>query len=206
MRRISEFLLSLNLALAFVLHESIRGPFFVELRLQYVINDALHLHHHNNAGGYGAFFVLAMGLALCIFVLLRLASRLNVEGFLRSLGGVLLIAALPICALLIDNPDIRTALLEPDGRLLWPWFLACSLELLAAVVCVFLYLYRKWFFNSWQSIALLSVHWLFWGGYLFGPFFWRAPAQLAIVAVGLSSCLTWGFYVSQQHLKRESGP
>lgn len=197
LRNVYEFFLSLNLALAFVLRESILGASFLELRLKHSINGYLHLHPHDNVGGYGALFTLALGLALCIFAVVKFSSRAPLAGaLLRPIGGVLSVSALPVCALLVRNFDMGAALLGPAWG--WMWFFVSLLELCAAVVCVFLYLRGKWFFNSWQSVALLSVHWLFWGGQLFGPYFWRAPTELMIVAVGLSSCLLWGLCVSRQ--------
>ncbi len=198
LRNVYEFFLSLNLAFAIVLTKNLTSPFFLRLRLQNFINGHLHLHPHHNVGGWGAFFILALGLALGIFVLLWLFSHIiSSKEVLHFIGGGLSIAALPACSLLIENLDIGPTLFgrvsEPMGRI---FFIVSFLEVCVAVLCVWLYLREKWFFNTWQTIALLSVHWIFWAEHLFGPFFW-GPAQLVILGVGFASCLFWGQYVRQ---------
>jgi hypothetical protein len=68
------------------------------MRLQYRINGYLHLHPHSNVGAFMAMFGLALGLALCIVLVLRLSSlTLVAKEFLRSFAGILSLIALPAC-------------------------------------------------------------------------------------------------------------
>jgi hypothetical protein len=197
LRYVHEFFFSLNIALAVIWEESL-GPFFLELRLQYRINNYLHLHPHSNVGADLATFGLAFALALCIFLFLRLFSWTPLAGpILRSIGGIASLVALPACWLYINYVSwhLRGIALIPGTHgpaLSWP-----LLELGAALACLLLYFSGKWPVPKWGSAALMVMHWSFWGWHFFrrGMFFYPG---LVFPLTGLCSSLAWGLYVSRQ--------
>ena len=193
-----EFFVSLNIALAVIWEKSTLSPFSLEMHLQYRINGYLHLHPHSNVGGFMVMFGLALGLALCIVLVLRLLSgTLVVKEFLRSFAGIISLIAMPASWLYVnyalEHLPIPAAPGIQELSLYWPLF-----ESAVAVVCAMLFLYGKWPIPPWGSIVLLGLHWCFWGWRLFGPFFWARPPFLIFPIVGFCSSLIWGLYVSSQ--------
>jgi hypothetical protein len=193
-RYLHEFLFSLNAALVFRLTSARTSFSNLESRLKWQINDVLHLGAHSNVGGYTAFFALALGLALGIFVVLRLCSRtLLARELLRSVAGIVSLLALPVSWLYATHlfPVPRTL---PNPR--DPWIF---LELVATMACAVFYLFARWPLPGWTGVLLLALHFGFWTWLsLGGPYFWRAAADLIFPTVGFFSCLAWGSYVSDQ--------
>lgn len=193
-----EFLLSLNIGLATIWLKSVLSPFFLQVGLKYRMNAYLHLHPHNDIGGFIAFFLLATGLALCIFLLLRVFSRTFLAGEIVPSGaGMVSLVALPASWLYVNYALRHLPIpVAPDvyqPSLFWP-----LLESAAALVCSMLFLYGKWPISRSGSIIILALHWGFWGWRFFGPFFWSRPPMLAFSVVGFCSTLTWGLYVSHE--------
>jgi hypothetical protein len=193
LRHVHEFFFSLNLGLAVRLATVERFSFFSEIKLQFWINRHLHLHPHSNVGGHTAFFIWALLLVLCIFLLLRLSSStFLVKWVLRSAAGIVSLVALPVCWLReIHLFPVPPGLPNPPS----PFVLV---ELVVTVVCALLYLYAKWPLPAWCSISLLILHFGFWGWLLLGgPYFWLSPFRLIFPLAGLCSVLAWGAYVAQ---------
>ncbi|HUJ32203.1 MAG TPA: hypothetical protein VLY23_13045 [Candidatus Acidoferrum sp.] len=193
LQQANEFLLSLNLGLAVMLEQHETSHSFLAERLQFLINGKLHLHPHSKVGGYGAFFVLAVGVALCIFLVFRFFSRRSLaKQVVRTLAGPVALVAFPatwLCA--AYSVGILPAL--PNPPRFWLFF-----ELSVAVVCALLYLYEKWNVPAWAGILLLTIHYGVWGWlFLGGVFFWMDPAKTIFPLVGFCSFLAWAVYVSR---------
>lgn len=191
--RTNEFLFSLNIALLVRLVNARTSFSNLESRLQWRINRTFGLNLHSYVGAYAAFFVLAIVLAVCIFAFLRLcsASLLGAK-VLRSVAGIISVAALPICWLYLTRLYSPPVLPNPPHVML-------LMELGGAIVCTALYLLVKWPLPVWSSVLLLILHFGFWG-WLFvgGPYFWRAPEQLVFPVVSLCACIAWATYMAQQ--------
>jgi hypothetical protein len=147
-----------------------------------------------------AIFGVALSLALCFVLVLRLLSlSLVAKEFLRSFVGILSLIAIPVCWLYVNYTLQHLSIPLAHGvdqlSLFWP-----LLESLLAIVCAILYLSGKWPIPPWGSIVLLGLHWCFWGWRLFGPFFWARPPFLIFLIVGFCSSLIWGLYVSSQRV------
>lgn len=185
-----EFLFALNLGLVARWAMAQAGS-YSELTLQLWINR--HLHPHSNVGGNIAFFVLALEVALSVFLLLRILSIFPWLKRFLSMVGIVSLVALPSAWL------YATRLREPfpgmpNAPRTWLY-----LELLATILIATVYLLAKWPFPEWNSIALLILHFGLWA-WLFpvGNYFWLAPFDLVFPLAGLCSSLAWGLYISAQ--------
>ncbi len=193
-----EFLFSLNVALVAKL-EGNQEPnrlfsFFDsgEISLQSKINGFLHLHPHHAVGANTAFLILALGMALCIFLVLRIASRTRVtEQLVRTAAGIVSLLVLPIAWLSVTNLlGAASGLPNPSHPLLW-------LELLIVTVCAVLYLDARWPFPQWFGLLLLAVHFGFWNWIVSGgQYFWRDPFRLAFPLAGFAATVLWALYVA----------
>jgi hypothetical protein len=198
LRRVHEFLFSLNLALVVML-EGNQKPNRVfsllestELPLQLRINGSLHLYPHDRVGANIAFLTLALGLTVLIFLLLRASSTTSfVTEFLRSIAGFVSLLALPISWLFVAHllgPPFMTS--NPPPALL-------LLELAVVIVCAILYAYGRWPIPAWFTIALLALHYTLWGWIVSGgPYFWHDPFTLIFPIAGFCSSTIWVLYAS----------
>ena len=199
LRYAHEFLSSLNIALVANLQGNQKpNKLFsfldsAEFRMQLRINAYLHLHPHSHVGGYTAFFVLSLGLGLCIFLLLRISSNTFLaREFLRSGAGFMSLLALPISWFYVIQ------VLGPVPfylNLPRPWLVS---ELILIVACAVLYLLEKWPLPKWSGVVLLALHFGFWGCVALGPYFWHDPFWVIFPMAGFCSSLVWGHYVSHQ--------
>jgi len=194
-----QFLFALNIVLVAILEGNQRPNrlFSVleygEAGLGTRVNAFLHLHPHSNVGANGAFFVYALVWATCLFLLLRITSGTHLaQRFLRSLGGIVSLLALPLSWLYVSHLLGWDSFLPglPRGLLF--------LELLAAIVCAVMYLRATWSLPIWGSVALLTLHFAFWDTVCFGPYFWRAPFQSIFAIAGFFSALLWARTVPVQ--------
>jgi hypothetical protein len=181
-RYVREFLFSLNIALVAKLEGNQKpNKLFSlldshEVTMQLKINAYLHLHPHHQVGANSAFFAIALSLALCIFLVLRISSS-------TYLSRQFYVAHLLGSFSLLPNPPYALLLLE----------------LLSVTVCAALYLYSKWPLPAWGTIALLLLHYSFWNWLVSGgPLFWRDPFRLIFPMAGFCSSLAWGYYVRYQ--------
>src|SRR5438309_5889430 len=114
---------------------------------------SLHLHPVEPAlahpkdtltGGYFAFFIPAITLALVIWMLLRLfSSRQAIKQTLRSSAGFLAVGAVPAWFLVASYMAEQKLFRAPGFY-----------ELVIALSCVALYLNHRWPVPTWGSIAL----------------------------------------------------
>src|SRR5437899_7345846 len=94
LRLVHEALFSLNIGLA--VRWAMAEANYSALTLQFWINRHLRLHPHSSVGGDAAFLLLALGITLCVFLLLRaFSSTFFVRRLLHSIAGILSVAALP---------------------------------------------------------------------------------------------------------------
>ncbi|SRR5216683_2577431 len=198
LRYLHEFFFSLNIALVAKLEGNQKPNKFFSLlesgesSLRLRINTYLHMHPHSDIGGNTAFLALTLGLALCIFLLLRISSRTSLTKKLLQLAGLVSLFALPASWLYVTQFVGSTT---PSANLLRGLLLP---ELLAATICGAVYMYGRWPLQVWGSVALLVLHFSYWDAVCFGPYFWRAPFQSLFAIAGLCSSLVWGLYISDQ--------
>jgi hypothetical protein len=158
------------------------------------------------ASGVASFLQLAQGDQLgaeitfaALTTLLVLAAALGLHAIslssiwprlLSSVGGVVAIAALPICWLYISHMlwSIPTASVVE-------WLL---LEVIP-VACVFLYLYGKWSVPKWGTVSMIAVYYGFWS-WIFAQPFPHEVTTFALPAVGAVSAIAWGLMVRKQRL------
>jgi hypothetical protein len=163
-----------------------------ELELRLKINGYFHLHPHSDVGANVAFLAYSLGLALLIFLLLRISSRtFAAQQFLR-LAGIVSVLALPVSWLYLARQLGWLTIFSSPLRYL------LVVELLVAAVSALLYLYIRWPLPAWGSVGLLLLHFGFWEAVCFGPYFWLGPVQSVVTLAGLCSSLAWGIYVSRE--------
>lgn len=141
--------------------------------------------------GYFAFFIPAIGLAVCLWLLLRLFSRRGpIREFLRSVSGIVALVALPVWWLCLMYVGER--------RYGWNPLTAFQFyEVVLVLVSAILYLSRDWTTPDWAVIVIVVLHYGFWF-WQFGPrpFFMGYGGPVG-AAVGLCAALTWFFYFRQ---------
>jgi len=165
----------------------VRGALF---RLDVSLNrffGLASLSSRDYSPGYFSFFVPVLGIAVLIWVILRLfADRRPARWFLRSAAGVLSPLAAPILML---------AFLYSIGR--WrpietPFELLEALAVLAAGLWYELGARR---IASRTVISVLAVHYAFWTWHYWPLFF---PLGLLIPLAGLCGSLTWFLHVTSR--------
>ncbi len=163
-------------------------------------NIAFHQREQDLLGYEVVFAVLAFTLAIAVFLLLRIFSRIALIASLLRIAGVVILAAPAAslwviwCALGTDY-FINAGLLPwlPDGVLL-PW-LPC--EEFVAIVLVLLYLYRRWPLPAWASVLLVAGHFAIWYRAYHITYAWLYPHLLSIPIAACCSTLMWGCYLNK---------
>jgi len=107
----------------------------------------------------------------------RPTARLQlVANFLRLVPGIVAVAGLPVVIKLLQGIPF-----------------ALYVEVVAAAVCVLLYLYGRWRLPSLVSILMLGLHFAFW--------FWGTARVIwywpVYPLIGFCSAVVWGIYVKQ---------
>ena len=186
---IHQAALSLNVALALtsgVLRGD--GVFVPFVKFASLLNRTLGLGAMNATGGYLAFLVYVVVLALLlIFVLLLLKNA--------AIAGLILIYAAGFLAV-GAGPATWFYIVHWHG-----WY---PIEVGAALFCVALYLAGVWRVPSVLTGILLTIHFGFWG-----LRFWEYthdPVELLIPAVGYVSVVTWTAYVHSSKWSLVSAP
>jgi hypothetical protein len=160
--------------------------------LQLHINNALGLDPDAYVGGYIAFVVFALGIAVVLCGILWTAASF-VSTVVRLPYGIVSIAALPV--VWISNAI---------SHRIWPglpnppkgWLL---LEVSAVVISSVLFLVKRWPLPNWATLTLLCLHFALWGWlFMGGVHVWLAPAKLIFPLASLASCIAWGIYVARR--------
>jgi hypothetical protein len=211
LRYAHELLFSLNIALVARWAE-VRHPVWgfyywdvLEYRIEFAIEKIIYTFSHPNSRfvpkdveGHTAFLLLALGLALCIFLLLRLfAHTVLANESLRSVAGFVSLLALPTFWLYITNLNPQPpGLPNPPRALLF-------LELAVTIATALFYLRGKWFLSKWSVAALIIFHHALWGWlFLGGVYFWHAPFEALFPGVALCASLAWSLYAKPTHNPR----
>lgn len=158
----------------------------------------------------------SIGLALLLFSTLWLLGRSSfLETFLRTIAGIIGLAAFPMVALFFA----RAYFLSPDRSINYsiglPWLL---FEM--ALVCLFGFLFyrQQWPVPNVASTGIVLLHFSFWY-WLTGPrlsplelvrsygslrlgFWFSAIFYWGFPALGTLATLAWGFYVGGPTIKR----
>lgn len=200
LRLFYELIVAANVAIVLRLADAQRPfwPVYYIDRLEGVwefkIEKYMYTHSHPNsqfavmdANGHIAFLLLTLGMALCIFLFLRLiASTAFARELLHSVAGVVSILAFPIVAF------YRISLYPWSPEFLIPSRLWLIAEILTAVSGVILFSFRKWKLSHWKIFVLLSLHHLFWGWVFLGVWrFWLVPFRSIYPVAALCSSLMW---------------
>jgi len=202
-RRVHEAAFSLNVALvlmAFVLQYAPSSLISNLNRLEISVNRMMHIRQTDFITGYWSFFLPGIALALCIWVFLRVFPRAKfTRRILRSEAGFIAVGAPALWWL--------CATYSQSHRYGWSPFSSIQFyELLAALFCIILYLYRRRSVPNWGAIFILLLHYAFWS-WQFWPLFvtlvrgWGGSAAVTLL-VGLCSSLLWMLYLA--HLEREA--
>lgn len=134
---------------------------------------------------YQALCVAFSMLALIGFVCLRILGRTPLLGFFACrAAGIVVVAGFPLLFLLSTDPLGR-----PLAPVPWSLMTAGSLwlEVLAAITCVALYLFRRRWMKPAVSMALVLLH--------FGLWFWLLPGSHWIVLLFACTSVVWGLRV-----------
>jgi hypothetical protein len=123
------------------------------------------------------FAALVLASAVICFLFFRIAARLSAAtAVLRISAGVVAVAGLPLSL-----------------RLIQPFPVILFVEIIAASVCVLMYVFGKWNVPYLISILLLGLHFAFWSwGALHQMFFWPLYP-----VIGFCSALVWALYLKQ---------
>ncbi len=142
-------------------------------------------------GGYFAFFLPAIALAVCSWLMLRLFSRRGlICELLRSVAGIAALVGPPIWWL--------SSTYAANRRYGWSPFAAIQFyEVVLVLVLAILYLSRNWSIPEWIATVILLVHYGFWF-WQFGmyPFFMGYGGPVA-PTIGLCAGLTWLLYLGR---------
>jgi hypothetical protein len=198
LRYLSETLFSLNLGLALAIGLRVYvsqfpagrngfSDFFVGVASG--TNGILRLVQGDRAGVDIAFLALTGGVALVLFLLLRLSASIGVgRPILNVAGGIVAIGALPTCWLYIERA------LDPVSSSPWAvWLLFVG----TGAVCVSLYSRDRWPFPIWSTVPVLTLYFSFWGWMLL-QHLPHDPVGFVLPALGLCSSLVWGVFVTKR--------
>jgi hypothetical protein len=184
LRWLNASLFSLNLALLVIPVVSVRMKYpvlmigqrifsFVSSHWPFPIPWVVRIAEPNGLG-FAALVLCSAGL---FFVIFLMTARLQlVANFLRLVPGIVAVAGLPVVIKLLQGIPF-----------------ALYVEVVAAAVCVLLYLYGRWRLPSLVSILMLGLHFAFW--------FWGTARVIwywpVYPLIGFCSAVVWGIYVKQ---------
>ena len=200
-RFMPEFLFALNLALVAKL-EGNQRPNRVfswldryEFPLQLKINQALHLFPHHWGGSIGAFMLLSLALALCVFILLKiLAISSTTERFLNRAAGLISLLAWPVAWLIVTFIDPAYAKVSTLAAVV-------AFECVLTGVAAILFGMGIWRISPIPGVVLVIAHFAFAYWIVFGGLFvWRNPITILFPLVGIASTVFWARYLRQTKL------
>lgn len=188
LRYIHEALFALNTACAIVLFvfSSSTEAYTPFAHLEVRINHLLHVRQTDFIRGHFQFWIPALCLTFCFWLLLRVFSRAQLTNrLLRSLAGVAAFFLLPGVWICVD---------PQRGRLfVWPY--EGPLELALVIFVILLVLYLNLSISIWVGLATAAIHYVFWY-WLFNGFSipnWSAPGYFGPIGlvVGFCSAIVW---------------
>ena len=144
-----------------------------------------------------AFRLLWAASAATLFLSLRILARLSFMGvFLRTFAGVVAVAGFPLAAGYVSFRGYLHMLGSLPAALLYAysphrWL---AIEVIASLVCVFVYVFLKWPAGAWWGLLLLSLHFAIWAGFMA---YGRQERFLRYLLLGFLASLAWGLYVRQ---------
>lgn len=194
-----EFLFSGTIALAFVTTLIFSSVYWSGQFAGWMMGLNLSFHRAQSAdlGMYLAFSVWSLAVALGIFALIRAFSRVPlIVKPIRRLSGTIAIAIPAVCFWIVWYFQ-PTYVLYANGFRGYKWL---PFEESIAIICVLLYLYKRWPVSVWTSVVLLALHSALWYGSYAVTFAGGHPNLLAIPIVACVSLLVWGYYVRHNFL------
>jgi hypothetical protein len=174
-----------NIKESSILHGKLAHPLLFLYRL---LADLLHWRHfsfHSYRDMAALLWCWWFVLAAIIFVCMRLFGRSALmRRFLRYATGLVTVAGFPLIWLNLGNMTGRSLVAAR-------WL---GLEVAVIVVCVFIYLDRKWSMSAALGILVLVLHFGFWGWVTWGDRTIGYPSVHLVPGACVS--LIWSFYVS----------
>jgi hypothetical protein len=148
-------------------------------------------HHRPLEADFGvnlALLTWLLGFTVGVFVILRVLSLApSFAGLLTKLGGAIAIVAPAACFWLVQHSQPAYFLYVRQ------WTRWLPIEEVVAVLCVVLFLYRRWPISVWTTVFLLAVHFALWYRAYSLTFTGGRLAFLAIPIAAFLSILAWGF-------------
>jgi len=132
-------------------------------------------------------------LFLCLHMLARLSFS---DVFLQTFVGITVVAGFPLTVLYISFPGYLHMLSSFPRALLYAyaphrWL---GVEVMAALVCIFLYVFVKWPTKTLWGLLLLGFHFAIWTWFVF---IGGERSLIVFPALGFLASLAWGLYVRQ---------
>jgi hypothetical protein len=197
---LNEILLALNLGLAVAIGLRVYISQFppgrnrvadVFLRTVARINGCFRLADYAHLGANVTFVAFSATSFLAALLLVReIALTAKGRQVLSLLGGMLAIAALPICVFYSGSVLFPKPYASGSGSVLL-LFVGVSL------LCVFSYWHGMRPIPLWGTIPVLALYYGFWG-WMSWQHFTHGFTELAFPVVGLFSCIAWGLFERRQ--------
>ena len=139
-------------------------------------------------------FLWAMSAAV-LFLCLRMLARFSISDvFLRTFAGIVAVIGFPLAAGYISYLGYLHMLGSIPRALLYAYapYRWLAIEVMAALVCVLLYVFLKWPSKARWGLLLLGLHFAVWTWLVLLGFF-----SLVYPLLGFLASLAWGLYVRQ---------
>lgn len=144
-----------------------------------------------------AFSLLWAASMAALFLCLRMLAGLSFSDvFLRTFAGIVAVAGFPLTAGYVSFPGYLHMLGSFPRGLLYAyaphrWL---AVEVMATVVCIFLYVFLKWPTKAHWGLLLLGLHSAIW---IWFVFIGGEKSLMIFPPLGFLASLAWGLYVRQ---------
>jgi hypothetical protein len=132
-----------------------------------------------------------------LFLCLRMLARLSFSDvFLRTFGGIVVVAGFPLTAGYVSFRGYLRMLSSFPRAFLYAyaphrWL---AIEVMATLVCIFLYVFLKWPTKARWGLFLLALHFVIWTWFvLIGG----DESLIIFPPLGFLASLAWGLYARQ---------
>jgi hypothetical protein len=164
-------------------------------RLYLLVKGTSHPQFYDGRAHRLAFALLWGASATVLFLCVWMLSRFSFGGpFLRTVGGIVAVAGFPLASGYLTSRgylhmfgSLPRALLYAYAPNNW-----LTVEVLASLVCIFLYAFRKWPTSVGYGLFLLCLHFAIWTWLV------RGQPSLIYPILGFFASLAWGLYVHRQ--------